>query len=180
MALGITPVAAGRVGTAGNSWPVLFEALFTLLAVALLLPRFFILAANIEGRDGRFALEPIAVAALPAPVLPDVCKTYAALAEPLVAERLCRRGARIAEPTSVERIPSALLAASAHVKAAFGAPIARAEAQISELEVQRRDGASDVLQSGDAIDGVHAVIRPFVQRYAIDADINLWAASTAY
>ena len=148
---------------------MLFEALFTLLAVALLLPRFFILAANIEGRDGRFALEPIEVAALPTPVLPDVCKTHAALAEPFVAERLCRRGVRVAEPTSVERIPSALLAASAHVKAAFGAPIARAEARISELEAQRRDGASDVLQSGDAIDGVHAVIRPFVQRYAIDA-----------
>ena len=148
---------------------MLFEALFTLLAVALLLPRFFILAANIEGRDGRFALEPIEVAALPTPVLPDVCETHAALAEPFVAERLCRRGVRVAEPTSVERIPSALLAASAHVKAAFGAPIARAEARISELEAQRRDGASDVLQSGDAIDGVHAVIRPFVQRYAIDA-----------
>jgi cell division protein FtsW (lipid II flippase) len=169
LALGITPVAAGRVDTAGNSWPVLFEALFTLLAVALLLPRFFILAANIEGRDGRFAIEPIEVAALPAPVLPEVCKTQAALAEPFVADRLCRRAFRVAEPTSVNRMPSALSAASAQVKAAFGAPIARAHARIAELEGERRDGASDLLQSGDAIDGVQAVIRPFVQRYAIDS-----------
>ena len=169
LALGITPVAADRVGTAGNSWPLVFEALLTVLAIALLLPRFFILAANVEGRDGRFAVEPIAVAALPAPVLSDVCAMYGALAEPLVRERLCRRTPTSNERKRVEHVPLPLSAASAQTKAAFGAPLSTARARIAELQAQQREGAGDVLQTGDAIEGAQAAIRPYVQRYAIDA-----------
>lgn len=51
----LTPVARGRPARAGLAWALLFEAVFTCIAVAALLPLFDTLRAYDTGRDGRYA-----------------------------------------------------------------------------------------------------------------------------
>ena len=60
---GVTPVSSA-------AWPRVAEAALVIAAIALLLPWFDRIAANLEGRDARFAMAPVEVRSLPPPVLP--------------------------------------------------------------------------------------------------------------
>ncbi len=191
MALGTTPFARTRIVAAGFPWPLLFEALFTLAAIGALVPLFQILSGNSDGRDGRFAEERIAVSGLPQPVVPALCESYGALAEPFLRQLLCSRawhderqatdtrasnGERQAtdsrasydERQTVERIPATLADANARTRAAFGAPVAAAKARVDELQSAQRDGLNDLLPASNAVAAVHADLQPFLQRFAID------------
>src|SRR4029079_3727893 len=113
LALGTTPFASSRIGTAGIAWPLLVEALLTLAAFAALLPLFRAPGNNTEGRDGRFAHDPIAVTGLPPAVLPKLCESVGSWAEPFLAARLCAGTRAAAERSALDRFPAALTDANA-------------------------------------------------------------------
>jgi cell division protein FtsW (lipid II flippase) len=169
LALSTTPFASSRIGTAGIAWPLLFEALLTLAAIAALLPLFRSLANNVEGRDGRFTRDPIAVNGLPSAVLPSVCDSVGVLAEPFVAARLCAGINDAVDRPPIDRVPAPLVDASARARAAFEAPLAGAHARIVELQLQQRQGGDDLLRIGNAIEAAQVEVRPLIERYAIDA-----------
>jgi len=170
LALGTTPFASSRIGTAAIAWPSVFEALFTIAAIAALLPLFRTLSADVAGRERRFAEDPLAVSGLPAGVLPAVCENYAALAETLVAERLCPRARPRVDRAELDRMPAPLAEANARTRAAFAAPLAAAQTRITELRLQQHEGSDDLLSLSNAVEATSAAIRPLLDRYAIDAN----------
>jgi len=169
LALGTTPFASSRIGTAGIAWPLLFEALLTLAAIAALLPLFRAVGNNTEGRDGRFAHDPIAVTGLPPAVLPKLCESVGSMAEPFLAARLCAGTKAPADRPALDRLPAALTDANTRARAAFDAPLASARARIVELQLQQREGRGDLLPLGNTIEATSAEVRPLIERYAIDA-----------
>ena len=147
--------------------PRWIEAGLLAAVIGALLPWFDRFAADDLGRDRRFAEAAIEVRGLPDPVLPSLCEAYGASAEAALRERLCR-GATGASGTPVDRIPSALAAAGARIRSAFVAPLADAQARLSRLRQQQREGAGDLLAIGDAIDAAERDVAPFIKRYQID------------
>jgi len=63
LSVSITPVARGSVSHDGFSWPWLFEAVLTCVAIAALLPLFDAFSANDLGRDARYASAGVSVSA---------------------------------------------------------------------------------------------------------------------
>jgi cell division protein FtsW (lipid II flippase) len=73
------------------AWPSLVETVVALAAVVAIVPWFARFGVDPSARDGRFADAAITVRSLPPPILGALCSTHAALAEPMVRERLCGR-----------------------------------------------------------------------------------------
>ncbi len=168
MALSITPVAGSRAVEAGIAWPAVFEALFTLIAIAALLPLFGIVAADDVGRGGRFADDPAAVTGLPRPVLPGACRSVGPLADASIRERVCPALAVRSSDAPIEQSAASLVDASARASAAFMGSVRQDQARLAELHSRQRDGASDSPAFRDAISAIDEHARTFAQRYAID------------
>ena len=151
-------------------WPSLVESILAVAAIAALLPLFDRVAVNETGRDGRFADTAVRVSGLPERVLPALCASEGARAEPQIRDRLCR-GIEIPAVTAPAHaaMPTVLRDAYAQATRAFRQPLAEAELRRAELRLQQREGLGDLLALGDAIDAVDADIRPYVERYRLDS-----------
>jgi len=159
------PIGAVSV-TSASRWPSLVETLLTLAAIAALLPLFDRLVANDLGRDGRFAGAAIAIGGLPPRVLPALCTGYAAAAEPLVRDRLCRRSG--SSPATVPAaLPPPVVNAYAEIGRAFQRPLTEAERRRGDLRAQQREGLGDLLALDGAIESIDAEIMPFVEHYQL-------------
>ncbi|NUZ07980.1 FtsW/RodA/SpoVE family cell cycle protein [Piscinibacter koreensis] len=146
--------------------PGLMELALVLAALALLLPRFGELAALGAGRDGRFLDNDMAVDGLPAPLLPAVCAAHGALAEPLLHERLCPRGAAADSTAAPASLPPAMAAALGQVARAFAAPLRRADAELVVLGLRQQDDG-DWRGSSSARAAIEAALEPYRARYAL-------------
>jgi cell division protein FtsW (lipid II flippase) len=165
--------------------PALLEALIVVAAIALLLPGFAKIAEIGAGRDGRFHADAgLALAELPAPVLPELCASHGAAADAWLVEALC--GTAAPAPARFEASPGALpgvlVQRSAAVVQGFLRPVQRAELQLARwrLEQERaeerpdeqanRRGAEpvpDASGAADAIAAVEADIQPFIERFQL-------------
>jgi len=159
--------AAGSATWAAAKWPSLFETLLAIAAIAILLPSFDRLATSDAGRDQRFADAAISVAGLPQRVLPGLCASHGALAEPMVRDRLCRRDALRSDASRIDAIPITLVDAFAEVSRAFQRPLADAETQRNDLRLQQREGLGDLLALGNAIEAIDSEIQPYIERYSL-------------
>jgi cell division protein FtsW (lipid II flippase) len=167
LAVSITPLAGGLPREGSVAWPSLLEVVLTAAVVALLFPLFVPLAAQDTGRDARFAAPAAIVRGLPDAVLPDVCAAYGARAEDFVRERLCGRDRGPLDNARIDRIPPLLTRAVARATRAFVAPLEEAQARVTELRQQQRDGAADLLTLDHAIDTVQAEFAPYARHYAL-------------
>ena len=151
-------------------WPSLVESILAVAAIAALLPLFDRVAVNETGRDRRFADTAVRVNGLPERVLPTLCASEGARAEPQIRDRLCR-GIEIPAVTAPAHatMPTVLRDAYAQVTRAFRQPLAEAELRRAELRLQQREGLGDLLALGDAIDAVDADLRPYMERYRLDS-----------
>lgn len=149
-------------------WPLFAEAALVIVAIGALLPWFDRVAADDAGRDRRFAEGIVAVRGLPSPVLPLLCASHGALAEPLVRERLCRRADFESAASDLDRMPLPLADARARTRDAFLAPLRDTQARLSELRLQQREGLGDLLVLGNAIEAVEGELQPFIKRYGLD------------
>jgi len=157
----------GSAGLTATRWPSLIESLLAVAAIAALFPLFGLLAANDTGRDRRFADAAVAIGGLPERVLPAVCASEGARAEPLVRDRLCLRSELRMTGAPAEGMPSPLIDAFAQTGRAFLRPLADAEKRRAELRLQQREGLGDVLALGNAVEAIDAEIRPYIERYAL-------------
>ena len=82
------------------AWPALVELLLVVVAIAALWPLFDRIAPLASGRDQRFLDRGIAVAGLPAAVLPAMCASVGAAAERSVAVPCARRATSRRAPTA--------------------------------------------------------------------------------
>lgn len=158
----------GSVTEASAKWPSLIESALTIVAIVALVPSFEHLAANDTGRDGRFNDVAIAIGGLPDRVLPKLCASYGALAEPLVRARLCRRSDLRPGVAPMASLPLAVVDALAQAERAFQRPLAEAEKRRADLRMQQREGLGDLLALDNAIESVDTEIQPYVDRYALD------------
>ena len=90
-------------------------------------------------------------------MLPSVCGTHGAFAEPALRDRLCRRSELHATAAVPEGIPRALIDAFAQTGRAFLRPLADAERRRGELRLQQREGLGDLLALGNAIESIDFV-----------------------
>jgi cell division protein FtsW (lipid II flippase) len=166
----VTSATGSSVGVGPTSgsmrWPALIETILALAAIAVLIPSFEPLAADDSGRDRRFADAALAVGGLPEKVLPSLCASHGALAEPLVRERLCRGSDRSAAARA-DAVPPVVADAYASAVRAFRRPIAEAEARRAELRLQQREGLGDLLELDSAIEAIDAELQPYIDRYAL-------------
>jgi hypothetical protein len=122
----------------------LVELLLVVAAIAALLPLFDRIVPLGSGRDQRFLDRGLAVAGLPAAVLPAMCASVGAAAERSVAAALCSsrelasHAGRSLPPASM--IPSALAAATAQATQAFARPLRDAEERVLSLRAQAESG----------------------------------------
>ena len=152
---------------AAINWPSLIETVLAIAAIAALFPQFARLAADDAGRGGRFADAAISVGGLPERVLPALCASHGALAEPMVRDRLCRRSELRSEPAPTTGIPLSLVNAYAETARAFRRPLAEAEKRRGELRLQQREGLGDLLSLGNEIEAIDAEVEPYAARYAL-------------
>jgi cell division protein FtsW (lipid II flippase) len=166
----VTSATGASVGVRPTSgatrWPALIETVLALAAVAVLIPSFDHLAADDSGRDRRFADVALAVGGLPEKILPLLCKSHGALAEPLVRERLCR-GSERSGVAQADAMPPVVADAYAQTVRAFRRPLADAEARRAELRLQQREGLGDLLELDSAIEAIDAELQPYIDRYAL-------------
>jgi len=163
-----TPLARGVSSRIAVPWRSLGEVALVAAAIALLLPAFAQLQASEDGRTHRFRGDALVVQGLPDPVLPALCRDYAANAEQLVAARLCDRASPAKVPGELDRMPRILQAANARIAQAVAAPLAVAEAEIAALRSQQGEGQADVLASADAIGAIVDRMRPYATRFGLD------------
>jgi cell division protein FtsW (lipid II flippase) len=150
------------------AWPLWVETALVAAAIGALLPWFDRVATDDVGRDRRFADSIIAVQGLPEPVLPSLCASHGRLAEPLVRERLCRSIDSEFVAADVGRMPFALADARVRAWTAFLAPLNQAQARLSELRLQQREGLGDLLSLDNAIEAAEREVQPYVKRYELD------------
>jgi cell division protein FtsW (lipid II flippase) len=150
------------------AWPLWVETGLVAAAIGAVLPWFDHVAADDIGRDRRFADAIIAVRDLPDPVLPSLCASHGARAEPLVRERLCRSIDLESAPGDILRMPAALGDARGRTRSAFLAPLNQAQVRLSELRLQQREGLGDLLALDNAIEAAEREVQPFVKRYELD------------
>ena len=155
-----------RRGT--GAWPLWVEVGLVAAAIGALLPWFDRVTADDVGRDRRFADTSLAVGGLPNPVLPSLCASHGGLAEPLVRERLCRAVDDASATVDWERMPLPLVDAIGRTRSAFLAPLNDAQARLSGLRLQQREGLGDLLSLGNAIEAAERELEPFVRRYELD------------
>ena len=169
--MAVADTAGGSIGVAATAstsrWPSFVESLLAVAAIAVLLPLFDRLATNDLGRDGRFAGAAIAIGGLPARVLPGLCGSYGAAAEPLVRDRLCRRSAISSSASVPSALPQAIVNTYAEIGRAFQRPLTDAERRRTDLRLQQREGLGDLLALDGAIEAIDAEIAPYVERYSL-------------
>ena len=163
-----TPLARGVSSRIAVPWRSLGEVALVAAVIALLLPAFAQLRASEDGRTHRFRSDALVVQGLPDPVLPALCRDYAAAAEQQVAARLCDRASPAKVPGDLDRMPRILQAANVRIAQALTAPLAVAEADIAALRSQQREGQADVLASDDAIGAIVDRMRPYATRFGLD------------
>jgi cell division protein FtsW (lipid II flippase) len=146
----------------------LVELLAVLAAIAALLPAFERVAEFGDGRDARYAEAGFRVDGLPEPVLPSICADHAALAEAPVRERLCGR-VDAKSPAPPATLPTALTQATARAAQAFNAPVLDAQLRLNALRLQQREGIGDLRDVAGAMAAIEADIRPYVERFRLDA-----------
>lgn len=168
MAFSTTPLAGSFPQRSSIAWPLLIEAALVIAAIAALLPSFKLLAAQADGREGRFSEATLAVRGLPDPVLPRLCASIGGLAEAAVRDRLCGRVRAAPEVQRIERLPPVLASAVAQAKQAFLLPLKDAQARLADLRQRQGEGTGDSLVLGNAVESVAAEIQPFLRRYSID------------
>jgi hypothetical protein len=151
-----------------SAWPLWVEAALVATATAALLPWFDRVAIDDVGRDRRFADAAIAVRGLADPVLPSLCASHGARVEPLVRERLCHSIDNESAAADFGRMPAALADARVRTRSAFLAPLNQAQARLSELRLQQREGLGDLLSLDNAIEAAEREVQPFVKRYDLD------------
>jgi cell division protein FtsW (lipid II flippase) len=156
-----------RLAAARINWPSLIETILAVAAIAALFPQFDHLAADDAGRGGRFADTAISVGGLPERVLPSLCASHGALAEPMVRDRLCRRSELRSEASLTNQIPLLLVSAYAETARAFRRPLAEAEKRRAELRLQQREGLGDLLSLSNDIEAIDAEVEPYAARYAL-------------
>lgn len=144
----------------------LVEGALSVIAVLTLLPAFVALGDEPNGRDQRFAQPQFAVHGLPAPVLPQLCRSHAGLASVPVRERLCP-ASEAAAVTPLQQLPVALADAAARAQNAFMHPVQQADERLSAVRLQQSEGVGDLLATGDAMASVEADLQPFMTRYAL-------------
>ena len=147
--------------------PRLVEFALVVAAIAWLWPLFARVAQLDPGRDQRFLHRGIAVAGLPAVVLPATCDSVAALAEPQVATALCasaagRRAARL--PST---LPADLAQAIARATEAFVRPLRAADERARALSSEANEGAGALREHGDAVAGIEADLVPYLERFQL-------------
>ena len=130
--------------TSASLWPSLIESLLAIAAIVALLPLFDRLAGNDVGRDSRFAGAAIAIGGLPARVLPGLCASHGALAEPLVRDRLCRRSDASSATVTVAAIPLPVVSTTTRSAACFSARLPK-PSDGAILQLQQRQGPGDLL-----------------------------------
>ena len=163
-----TPLARGVSSRIAVPWRSLGELALVAAAITLLLPEFARLRGSEDGRTQRFRGDALVVQGLPDPVLPALCREYAASAEQQVASRLCDHGSPAKVPGDLDHMPRILQAANARIAQAVTAPLVAAEADIAALRAQQRDGEADVLASDDAIGAIVDRMRPYALRFGLD------------
>jgi cell division protein FtsW (lipid II flippase) len=162
-----------RVGAAGESatkLPSFVESVLAVAAIIALLPAFDHLSSSDSGRNRRFADTAVAIAALPGRVVPSVCATDGARAEPLVRDRLCRPSDLRGGATHAEGMPLVLSDAFSQAERAFQRPLADAQRRRAALRLQQREGLGDPQDLGRAIASIDAKIQPYVERYSLGKD----------
>ena len=167
MALASSPSFGVGVRAGSASWPSLIETLLALAAIAALLQPFERLSANDTGRDRRFADAAVSVGGLPERVVPALCASHGALAEPLVRDRLCRRSELRSTAALAESLPLALVNAYAQTARAFQRQLAEAERHRTDLRMQQREGLGDLLALGNAIQAIDLELQPYIERYSL-------------
>src|SRR6266516_4412127 len=153
-------VGVNRPTETATKWPSLIESLLAVGAIIALLPLFERLAADDTGRDRRFADATVAIAGLPDRVLPAMCASHGARAEPMVRDRLCRRSELRSGAADAQAMPLALTDAFTQAGRAFQRPLTDAERHRAELRLQQREGLGDLLALGNAIESIDAEIQP--------------------
>jgi len=152
-------------------WPALVELLLVVAAIAALLPLFDRIVPLGSGRDQRFLDRGLAVAGLPAAVLPAMCASVGAAAERSVAAALCSsrelasHAGRSLPPASM--IPSALAAATAQATQAFARPLRDAEERVLSLRAQAESGDAALRDQAAAALAIESDLAPFRQRFQI-------------
>jgi hypothetical protein len=169
VAVANTPVlGVGAAAPATAKWPLLVESLFAIAAIVVLLPSFERVAARDTGRDARFDAAAVAIDGLPKRVLPGLCASYGALAEPLVRDRLCRAASARAGLRPPSGLPPLLIEAEAQAGRAFQWPLAQAEQRRADLRLRQREGLGDAAGLDKSIAAIDAQVRPYADRYALD------------
>lgn len=168
MALCIARETAAPLSRSTLAWPLWVEAALVVTATAVLLPWFDRVATDDVGRDRRFADAVIAVRGLADPVLPSLCALHGSRAEPVVRERLCRSIDNESPGAGVRGMPDVLADARVRTRSAFLAPLSQAQARLSELRLQQREGLGDLLSLDNAIEASERELHPFVKRYELD------------
>jgi cell division protein FtsW (lipid II flippase) len=156
------------VTQAATNWPSLIESILVVVAIAALLPSFERVATRDEGRDARFGDVAIAIGGLPARVLPSLCASFGALAEPRVRDRLCARPGTKPDAAQVDGLPVVLVDALARTARAFQRPLAEAGARRDALRLQQREGLGNLPALDQAIVEIDTHTQPYIERYALD------------
>jgi cell division protein FtsW (lipid II flippase) len=147
--------------------PWLVEFALVVAAIAWLWPLFARVAQLDPGRDQRFLDRGLAVAGLPAVVLPATCDSVAALAEPQVATALCARAAGRRAARLPSTLPADLAQAIARATEAFVQPLRAADERARALGSAADEGAGALHEHGDAVAGIEADLAPYVERFQL-------------
>jgi cell division protein FtsW (lipid II flippase) len=158
----------GPVAQSAAKWPSVIESLLAVAAVALILPSFELVATRDTGRDARFDPAAVSAGRLPERVLPGLCASYGAFAEPLARERLCRATSARAGATPPPGLPPALIEAGTEAGRAFQRPLADAEHRRADLRLRQREGLGDGLALDKSIAAIDSQLRPYLDRFALD------------
>ncbi|MEO7152699.1 MAG: hypothetical protein ABIX46_13455, partial [Burkholderiaceae bacterium] len=169
---GVTRGGTARLRSLVAAVPGTLELAAVVAVMALLLPRFDTVAGFGVGRDARFAAGGLAVTGLPDAVLPSLCVSDAASAEPEVAARLCGGPGHVSGTAAGggpgrSDLPLALQRALAAARVAFVAPLTQVQGQLDALRAQQRDGEADLRPLADAIGVLEARIEPYAARYEL-------------
>lgn len=182
--------AAGTVSVRGLAWPslsALVELAALLAVIVLLWPGFERIAQFGEGRDHRYAATGVEVSGLPPPVLPRLCESLAAAAEPTLREAACgalaprwrkllneaqrwlpgRDAATPQAPNVPSTLPPLLHQALRLSAQAFAAPLLEAQAQRQAWQLRQQQGLGDLRANADAVAAIDADLRPYIDRFQL-------------
>ena len=149
--------------------PPLVECVAVLAAIALLLPAFAEVAGLGGGRDDRFRAEPgFAVAALPEPVLPELCALRDE-ADASVRGALCDATGRASAttPATTSTLPAVLPQRLQRINEAFVLPLQQSELRLQRLRLQAEQGPEGEPPLAHAASALEADIQPYLDRFGM-------------